>query len=104
MTRRERLLFKVLNADHLRNSLKGQAAIVIQQTWRTFRKMKLRKDMTGEDNLDITITTTTDIPETIRNFKSQQLLYDQKILNAVVHFRKLRVKNIDYRLEKFTCF
>ena len=102
MTRRERLLFKVLNADHLRNSLKGQAAIVIQQTWRTFKRMKLtRKWKNGQENgkfEDITVTTSTDMPDPTLsnlNLKSNQIIYDQKILNAVVHFRKLRVKNID---------
>ena len=40
MTRRERLLFRVLNNDNLRNSLKEKAAIVLQRTWRAHKKGK----------------------------------------------------------------
>ena len=64
--------------------------------------MKLtRKWKNGQENgkfEDITITTSTDMPDPTLsnlNLKSNQIIYDQKILNAVVHFRKLRVKNID---------
>jgi len=98
MTRRERLLFRVLNNDNLRNSLKEKAAIVLQRTWRAHKKGKrvLAKPTIVRSNE----STNKDLEDGIgQNLVNQDrafcpVIYDAKILDAVTNFRKLRIRSM----------
>ena len=123
MTRRERLLFKVLNADNLRNSVREQAAILIQSSWRSYQRCvahkcnvspadklisdrKLSKDCPHLKQGRIeckTDSTLVEITESESEHKTDPVckesctcvhVYEKTVQAAVLLFRKVRNKNL----------
>ena len=119
MTRRERLLFKVLNADNLRNSVRQQAAILIQSSWRSYQRCVVHKcNVSPADKLisdrklskdcpnlkhGRTESTLIEITESESEHPKNPLykadctcvhVYEKTVQEAVLIFRKVRNKNL----------
>jgi len=95
MTRRERLLFRVLNSDNLRNSLKDKAAVVLQRTWRAHKK---GKRVLAKPTMTRPTASKTDVEDGTKGVgcdpSEAGLCLDAQILESVTRFRKLRVKTM----------